>query len=76
MKRNPVADKDQKDLPGKEGLMNVEQAAEYLGMASQTVYRRVSEKTLPFYKIGRLVRFRQSELDQWLRTAQKGWKVN
>lgn len=41
-------------------------AAAYLGISHKTVERRVHERSIPFHKVGRLVRFRYSELDAWV----------
>ena len=49
-------------------LLTNEQAAAYLGVSPQTlcVWRSVGRYNLPFLKIGRLVRYRKSDLDDWL----------
>lgn len=43
----------------------VEQAAEYLGIAMQTVYQWCSEKTIPYYKMGSYDFFDADELDAY-----------
>jgi excisionase family DNA binding protein len=35
-------------------------------MAAGTLYNRVNRGEIPFVKIGRLVRFRLSEIDAWI----------
>lgn len=47
-------------------LWNVKEAAEALGLSEQSVYHRVSKGTLPYVKIGTLVRFRPKELQRWV----------
>jgi excisionase family DNA binding protein len=55
------------DAPGVgEPLLDVDGAAAYLGMTEKGIRRRVQERTIPYYKVGRLLRFRRSELDAWL----------
>lgn len=51
-----------------EPLMTTEEAAAYLGYAVQTVYNKVGEagNPLPCVRLGRSLRFRRSELDQWV----------
>ena len=42
------------------------QAASYLGCTPQTLRVWVSRRRVPHIKVGRLTRFRQRDLDQWL----------
>ena len=44
-------------------LLSVEEAASYLKIAVWTLRHWVSERKIPFVKLGRLVRFRQGDLD-------------
>jgi len=53
--------------PDHEPYLTAEQAAEYLGLAVGTIYNRVHKGTIPHYKRERTLRFRRSELDQWIR---------
>ncbi len=50
------------------GLMTREQAARYLGVRSQTLalWHSSQRYALPLVKVGRLCRYRQSDLDAWL----------
>ena len=47
-------------------LMETKEAAQFLGCAPGTLRNWVSEKRVPFIKVGRLVRFRRCDLTQWL----------
>ncbi len=49
-------------------LLTREQAAEYLGLSAQTlaVWTATGRYDLPVVKVGRLVRYRLSDLDAWL----------
>ncbi len=47
-------------------LLNVGEVAQYLGVPKSRVYALVEAKDIPFYKIGRLVRFRKADIDSWL----------
>lgn len=38
----------------------------YVGIKTSTLYAMLEEKKIPHYKIGRLVRFKRSEIDLWL----------
>lgn len=47
-------------------LLNIREAATYIGCAPGTLRKWVSQKSVPFIKVGRLVRFREADLDTWL----------
>ncbi len=47
--------------------LSVEDTAEYLGIARHTVYKWVGRLGLPSHKIGRLLKFSKSEIDDWVR---------
>jgi excisionase family DNA binding protein len=47
-------------------LLSVSEAAQYLGIAIQTLYGFTSNRVIPFIKKGKKVQFLQSDLDQWL----------
>lgn len=46
--------------------LNVNQAATFLGVSNDTIYSWTMRKTIPHYKLGRLVKFKRSELVQFL----------
>lgn len=46
--------------------MSVTEVAEYLGLKPSTIYAYVSERRIPHYKRGHLVRFREDEIDAWM----------
>lgn len=48
------------------GMLDVGAAATYLGVNERYVRLLVSERRITFYKIGRLVRFQQEDLDAFL----------
>jgi excisionase family DNA binding protein len=51
-------------------LLSITDAAVRLGVTERYVRRLVYERRVPFYKVGRLVRFRETELDQWLEASR------
>ena len=53
--------------PAKHQLINVAQAAQYTGLAPSTLYVMISQRRIPFVKVGRLVKFNVPALDDWLR---------
>jgi excisionase family DNA binding protein len=51
-------------------LMSIDQLAQRLGITVRHVRRLVAEKRVPYYKVGRLVRFDPAEITQWLETRR------
>ncbi len=43
----------------------------YLNLKPRTLYALVAEKRIPHFKIGRLVRFKKSEIDLWMEGNKK-----
>jgi excisionase family DNA binding protein len=48
---------------------SVEDVAKHLGIAKDTVYRWIESKSLPAHKIGRLWKFKLTEVDEWVRSS-------
>ena len=46
--------------------MDIRQAAEYLGISGDTLYRYASEGFVPAFKLGNRWRFSKSLLDSWM----------
>lgn len=50
-----------------EKLINVKELGEALGISRSTINKWRRELDLPFYKVGKAVRFKQQEVEAWLR---------
>lgn len=48
-------------------LIDVNQVAEYTGLAVKTVYTMVSQRRIPFVKLGRLTKFDVMDVDRWIK---------
>lgn len=48
-------------------LLTAKEVAEYLRVNRYTIYRLVSQKKLPAFKVGSQWRFERSVLDRWLK---------
>ncbi|MBI3933835.1 MAG: helix-turn-helix domain-containing protein [Acidobacteria bacterium] len=46
--------------------MNVEQAAQYLGVSPDTLYKYLSEGRVPAFKLGNRWRMKKTTLDRWM----------
>lgn len=47
-------------------VLTLEEAMTYTGFGRSTLYRLTSAKEIPHYKLGQALRFKKSELDEWL----------
>ena len=47
-------------------VMNVEQAARYLGISPDTLYKYLSEGRVPAFKLGNRWRLKKTTLDRWM----------
>lgn len=56
---------------------SVEQVAAHLGVVQDSIYRWIDVRGLPAHKVGRLWKFKLSEVDDWVRAggAESGNKT-
>jgi len=47
-------------------LISIKDAASYTGLSPHTIYTMVSQRRIPFVKMGRLVKFDLALLDKWI----------
>ena len=47
-------------------VMDIRQAADYLGISPDTLYKYASENFIPAFKLGNRWRFKKSRLDDWM----------
>lgn len=47
-------------------LLTIKEVSEYIGLAVPTLYTMVSQRRIPFVKMGRLTKFDREELDRWI----------
>jgi excisionase family DNA binding protein len=47
-------------------LLNIQEASQYTGLSVHTLYTMVSQRRIPFVKMGRLTKFDVGLLDQWI----------
>jgi len=55
-----------------ESWVSVEEVASHLGVARESVYRWIDSKSLPAHRVGRLWKFRLSEVDKWIEAGGAG----
>lgn len=49
-----------------ERWLSVEEIAGHLGISKETVYRWLEKKKIPAHRVGKLWKFRASEVDHWV----------
>ena len=47
-------------------VMDIRDAAEYLGISPDTLYKYATERFVPAFKLGNRWRFKKSHLDSWM----------
>jgi excisionase family DNA binding protein len=52
-----------------EQWVSVEQVAQHLNVKAFTIYKWLERKDMPAHKVGRLWRFKITEVDQWVRSG-------
>jgi excisionase family DNA binding protein len=60
------ADADNRPLSA-ERWASVDEVIMHLGVSRDTIYRWIERKLLPAHRIGRLWKFKLSEIDAWVR---------
>jgi len=48
-------------------LLTIQQAAQITGISTTTLYKWVSQRKIPYIKMGRLVKFDPLKLEEWIR---------
>jgi len=59
-----------------EPWVSVEEVANHLGVAKDSVYRWIEKKGLPAHKMGRLWKCKISEVDEWVRQGGAAQDAN
>lgn len=49
-----------------ERWVSVDDVAKHLGIAKDTVYRWIDKKALPAHRVGRLWKFKLTQVDAWI----------
>jgi len=48
-------------------LLTIQQAAQITGVSITTLYKWVSQRKIPYIKMGRLVKFDPLKLEEWIK---------
>ena len=50
--------------------IGLEEAANYMGITKETVRNWIKKTDIPAHKIGKLWKFKRSELDDWIKSGK------
>lgn len=52
-----------------ERWLSIEEIAAHLGLSKETIYRWLEKKKIPAHRVGRLWKFKASEVDDWIKNG-------
>ena len=52
-----------------EPWFSVEEIARHLGVSKETIYRWLERESIPAHRMGKLWKFKPSEVDDWVRSG-------
>lgn len=52
-----------------ERWLSVDEIAEHLGISRETIYRWLEKGKIPAHRLGKLWKFKASEIDEWVRSG-------
>ena len=68
----PLASRSQRVL---EKLLTVDEVAELLALSPRTIYKWTTSRRIPFLRVGRRLRFSESDLKAWLDSKKQDFKA-
>ncbi len=51
----------------KRKFLGISELAEYLGISVNTIYFWINQRKIPYFKVGKFVKFDSEELQKWIR---------
>ena len=59
-----------------ERWLSVEEIAVHLGISKETIYRWIERKKIPAHRVGRLWKFKPSEVDHWVMSGAANTEID
>ena len=56
-------------MASEEGWVNIGEVAAHLSVGKESIYRWIDTRDFPARRVGRLFRFRLSEVDEWVKSG-------
>lgn len=69
MKWEMVRSEDRTPM-GTSRFISIDELSVFLGVKRRTAYHLVQTRGIPHYKVGRLIRFKLSEIEEWMKTKK------
>lgn len=66
MNNSPVRIEEERAAPLQRRLLDISDVATYTGLSVHTLYTMVSQRRIPYVKVGRLTKFDLRLLDEWI----------
>lgn len=63
----------QTQQPFVQGYISIDEAAQYLDVKTITLRNWIKSKKIPAYKIGKLWKFKISELEEWVSSGKSAY---
>ncbi len=57
-----------------DGWIGIDQAAQYLDVNKDTIRNWIKKGNIPAHKVGKLWKFKKSELDEWIKSGNSAIK--
>jgi excisionase family DNA binding protein len=57
-----------------ERWLSVEEISQYLGVSKESIYRWLERRQIPAHKVGKLWKFKTSEIDGWVTSGRAASK--
>ena len=59
-------------IEGQDKWVNLPEIADYLSVSTDTIRLWIKQKKIPTYRLGKMYKFKLSEIDEWVRSEQNG----
>lgn len=69
--QNEIRDIKNQCKPVEESMIGINEACEMIGLAKSTVYALASAHKIPHYQPGKMLKFKRSELQEWLENGRQ-----
>jgi excisionase family DNA binding protein len=60
--------------PIEKEILQIDEAAEFTGLAKATIYVKCSNRTIPYFKKGKFLYFKRSELKKWIEDGKQFYR--
>ena len=69
--RKRIDNTDKESPENQDEYLSVDELSKLTGLKKATIYAKRSRREIPAYKFGRELRFRRTEIDEWMETKRQ-----